>query len=201
MDVTPDGEFKGDAAGAKEAKKKSGQSMNRMAAAKKMRKETAGIFAAGEELDEGAIEALEEARGRRRLRITILGKEEAAIKINQLGMAVKKQSDLIDFLIENGASVDAHIYDELLTPLHIAAGMNNATAVHTLIDHGAKISKSNKAEETPWKYAKRFGADVANEVISLRYVATQENRQAKEKKKSKMKAGSGWAMCGGRSCG
>jgi hypothetical protein len=158
-----------------------------------------GRMQEGSSDEKEVVDPLALAKEKRSLALELLGENKGALKLKQLYMALKRQAKLIHFLIGKGASVDAHVYGELLTPLHMAVRKNNAMATHILLDHGADIGKTNAAEQTAWKYAKSFGADVIREIISERYKENDRKREEALEKIKEMKEDGGgifeW-LCG-----
>jgi ankyrin repeat protein len=61
--------------------------------------------------------------------------------------------DVVKFLLDKGADVNAHANVEKLTPLHVAAAAGNKAIVELLLVHGADVNAKDGRGKTPLFYA------------------------------------------------
>lgn len=101
-------------------------------------------------------ENLQEARTLLLRGATANARDGAGVPILLLA-AGRGDADMIDMLLDNGASVDLATRDTKVTALMDRAAVNDLVILQKLIDHGADLDKADRSGETALMRAARIG--------------------------------------------
>lgn len=74
--------------------------------------------------------------------------------------------NIVKFLIENGAEIDAKTTKDGITPLHLASEYGFLESVKCLIENGAKADPKNNKGETPHLLAARYDHNDVKEFLT-----------------------------------
>ena len=97
------------------------------------------------------------------------GVQAIHIAAGLIGVDLKQQIELIEFLLENGAEPNESHTEDGLSPLHIAAESNNVEVVELLLANGADATLEDPRAQTALHLAASYGHTDVVKVLVAKY--------------------------------